>query len=60
LGSFCYKTTGTWVRLNLALGIGMRRFCRQKNWKNRSAKAMSKMLAKEVNFGQNEFEEAAF
>jgi len=23
--------------------IGMRRFCRQKNWKNRSANAMSKI-----------------
>jgi len=26
--------------------VGMRRFYWQKNWKNRSAKAMSKMLAK--------------
>ena len=38
----------------------MRRFCWQKNWKNRSAKAMSKMVAKQVNFGQNEFEGDAF
>jgi len=28
------------------MDVGVRRFCRQKNWKNRSAKAMSKMLAK--------------
>jgi len=26
--------------------LGMGRFCRQKNWKNRSPKAMSKMLGK--------------
>ena len=32
----------------------------KKKWKNRSAKAMSKMLANQVDFGQNEFEEATF
>jgi len=40
--------------------IGVRRFCRQKLWKNRSAKAMSKMLAKQVNFRQNGFQVAVF
>jgi len=32
--------------IGASVQLGVHRFCRKKNWKNRSAKAMSKMLAK--------------
>jgi len=47
--SFTTKPTSYHTRptgKNTEFWLGVRRFCRQKIWKNRSAKAMSKMLEK--------------